>query len=943
MIGRAIGILQQAGFDLTADELAEIIWLAVQIESEEPQQRSPQPTISKQAPPRTDQPQTQTQEIPLPSFPQIPEPSAEVYLPSSVPSPAKATEIPESIPIKVPAAVALRNSLANGRSLRPLMRKVPSPTENILDEEATVCRIAEEKIWIPVLKPAPQRWLELALVIEQSSSTAIWKQTITELQRLLKHHGAFRDVRTWELKVTEKKVQLFPQNSTGAYSSPHNPNILIDPKGQRLILLVSDCISPAWRKKFIHPVLELWGRHGLISILQLLPERLWERTALASEIPVQLHSLNPGVFNSQLIIETWDKDTTDEIENFVQEADFSRYVEKPKQNLTPQPPSLKGSGENSKPLSLQERGLERGFPDPVKSEVQEDRHKIQNSISVPVVTLEPHSLLTWSRVIAGHGNIGTVGFKFSSRVDRIEPTQTELTQSLPFEGGSTTQQLTEQSEPQLTPSALVSRFRATASPLARRLAGLIAAAPVSLPVVQLIQQNLLEESGQIHVAEVFMSGLLLIPQEDNPNYIEYEFIEGIRELLLDSVPVSKTTAVLEKVSEFIAKRVGLSVREFEARLLTYESKDSLEANIRPFARLKAQVLRRLGGDYVRIAEELEVANKKAEGIQSLKVDRPEGSTKEPKTKFFEFDVITVNAQGQEIKREKRQASYYTEDLGNGITLDMVAIPSGKFLMGSPEGEGDESEKPQHEVTVQPFFMSKYLVTQAQWRVVAALLKVNRDLNPDPSRFKGDNRPVEYVSWSDAVEFCARLYRKTGREYRLPSEAEWEYACRAGTTTPFHFGETITDKLANYDAENIFANEPKGEYREQTTPVGTFPPNSFGLYDMHGNIWEWCADAWHENYQGAPTDGSAWISDNDNQKNAPGIVSRINNLWKNISRQREKYNDNDNQNKLNRLLRGGSWFLNPVHCRSAYRNRDSPVNDFDNFGFRVVCGPAQRSQ
>ncbi len=932
MIERAIAILQQAGFDLTADELAEIIWLAVQIESEEPQQRSPQPTISKQAPPRTDQPQTQTQELPLPSFPQVPESSAEVYLPSSVPSPAKATETPEAIPIKIPAAVALRNSLALGRSLRPLMRKVPSPTENILDEEATVCLIAEEKIWIPVLKPAPQRWLELALVVEQSSSTAIWKQTITELQRLLKHHGAFRDVRTWELKVTETKVQLFPQNSTGAYSStPHSPNALIDPKGQRLILLVSDCISPAWRKKFIHPVLELWGSHGLITILQLLPERLWERTALASEIPVQLHSLNQGVFNSQLIVETWDEDTTDEIENFV----------------------------------------------------QEDGHKIQNSISVPVVTLEPHSLLTWSRVIAGHGNIGTVGFKFSSRVGRItqsppfegglggstiqqltfssrvgriEPTETELTQS-PFEGGlggSTTQQLTEHKEPQLTPSALVSRFRATASPLARRLAGLMAAAPVSLPVVQLIQQTLLKQSGQIHVAEVFMSGLLLIPQEENPNYIEYEFIEGIRELLLDSVPVSKTTAVLEKVSEFIAKRVGLSVRDFEARLLTYENKDSLEANIRPFARLKAQVLRQLGGDYARIAEKLDVANKKAEG----KVDRPEGLTEatdsrivspgkdaanEPGTKFFEFDVLTVNAQGQEIKREKRQASYYTEDLGDGITLDMVAISSGKFLMGSPEGEGDESEKPQHEVTVQPFFMGKYLVTQAQWRVVAALPRVHGDLNSDPSSFKGDNLPVERVSWYDAIEFCARLSRRTGRQYRLPSEAEWEYACRAGTTTPFHFGETITDKLANYYAEKTFANEPKGEYRTQTTPVGTFPPNAFGLYDMHSNVWEWCADAFHENYQGAPTDGSEWISDNDNQKKAQGIVSRLSNIWKNLRGQRHQNHFNDNDNQILRLLRAGSWLDDPENCRSAGRYRNSP--DFDDFviGFRVVCDAAPRTE
>jgi formylglycine-generating enzyme required for sulfatase activity len=192
--------------------------------------------------------------------------------------------------------------------------------------------------------------------------------------------------------------------------------------------------------------------------------------------------------------------------------------------------------------------------------------------------------------------------------------------------------------------------------------------------------------------------------------------------------------------------------------------------------------------------------------------------------------------------------------------------------------------------------------------VANLPKVNRDLKPDPSKFKGDNRPVEQVSWYDAVEFVERLSRQTGRHYRLPSEAEWEYACRAGTTTPFHFGETLTDKLANYAASKTFAAEPKGEYREQTTPVGSFPPNGFGLYDMHGNVWEWCADPWHESYEGAPTDGSVW----------------------------EDENDNDNHY---RLLRGGSWDSLPEDCRSAYRGTFSPDGRNSYLGFRVVCACA----
>jgi formylglycine-generating enzyme required for sulfatase activity/uncharacterized caspase-like protein len=283
----------------------------------------------------------------------------------------------------------------------------------------------------------------------------------------------------------------------------------------------------------------------------------------------------------------------------------------------------------------------------------------------------------------------------------------------------------------------------------------------------------------------------------------------------------------------------------------------------------------------------------------------------PKMQVFSFDVVTVNAKGEEVKREKRQSQYFTEDLGNGVILEMIAIPSGKFLMGSPKREESDDEKPQHQVTVQSFFIGKHPVTQAQWRRVAALPKVNRDLEADPSRFKGNNRPVERVSWYDAVEFCSRLSQYTNKQYRLPSEAEWEYACRAGTTTAFHFGETITTELANYDGDSTYASEPKGKYRQQTTDVGSFPPNSFGLYDMHGNVWEWCQDTWHGSYQGAPTDGNPWFDDKNSLAQKPGAA----------------------------VLRGGSWVNSPNYCRSASHN--SPYGAerayiYDCFGFRVVC-------
>ena len=260
-----------------------------------------------------------------------------------------------------------------------------------------------------------------------------------------------------------------------------------------------------------------------------------------------------------------------------------------------------------------------------------------------------------------------------------------------------------------------------------------------------------------------------------------------------------------------------------------------------------------------------------------------------------------------INRSLGTAKRFIENLENQVQLEMVQIPAGTFKMGAPENEeaSRDSERPQHEVTVPTFFMGKYQVTQAQWKFVASLEKVNRKLKPDPSDFKGDNRPVERVSWSDSVEFCDRLSEYTKRNYRLPSEAEWEYACRAGTTTPFHFGETITSDLANYNAEYTYGAGTKGTYRKETTEVGSFGvANTLGLYDMHGNVWEWCEDIWHSNYQGAPTDGSAWVEG--------------------------KYENNNRY----RLLRGGSWYNYPEICRSASRGDDSISL---NVGLRVVCG------
>ncbi|MFN9645658.1 MAG: SUMF1/EgtB/PvdO family nonheme iron enzyme [Cyanobacteriota bacterium] len=309
----------------------------------------------------------------------------------------------------------------------------------------------------------------------------------------------------------------------------------------------------------------------------------------------------------------------------------------------------------------------------------------------------------------------------------------------------------------------------------------------------------------------------------------------------------------------------------------------------------------------------------------------------PPLRPVEITTAQLRREGSEWLLDRRGLSVkgFQEELGNEGSLWLLEIPAGRFWMGSPRGEQGrhDDEGPPHEVRLERFFLSQTPITQAQWREVAGWEartgeRWNRALDPNPSWFQGragqderwlvegeantDRRPVERVSWHDAMEFCSRLRQRTGRSYALPSEAQWEYACRAGTTTPFHFGSRLTTALANCSAERTSANGPEGWTSQQTTPVGRFPANAWGLLDMHGNVWEWCLDHWHNSYAGAPTDGSAWLDEG-------GLNAEAN-------------------SDKPRLLRGGSWRTNPRNCRSAYRYRNPPVSRLDSRGFRVCCLP-----
>lgn len=244
-----------------------------------------------------------------------------------------------------------------------------------------------------------------------------------------------------------------------------------------------------------------------------------------------------------------------------------------------------------------------------------------------------------------------------------------------------------------------------------------------------------------------------------------------------------------------------------------------------------------------------------------------------------FEAFIEN--NKKIRPETRKARQLTEILPGGVKLELIYIPGGTFMMGT--GDGDNDEKPVHPVVLKPFFVGKYLMTQAQWEAV---------MGNNPSYFKGENHPIETITWHEAMECCTKLSQLTGQHYYLLSEAQWEYVCRAGTITKYSFGDIIAPEFANYADGKI----------NQTTAVGKYPANGFGLYDMHGNVSEWCEDVWHGNYNGAPSDGSAWISGGESNKH---------------------------------IIRGGSWLSGDQRLRCTYRNSNYIADRSYLIGFRIA--------
>jgi formylglycine-generating enzyme required for sulfatase activity len=300
----------------------------------------------------------------------------------------------------------------------------------------------------------------------------------------------------------------------------------------------------------------------------------------------------------------------------------------------------------------------------------------------------------------------------------------------------------------------------------------------------------------------------------------------------------------------------------------------------------------------RLAAQKAVAQRATQVAQLLETARSNDSPENGKNALLSLnDVLSLDPQNAEALRLKDKISaYYAPTLTNSLKMLMVRIEPGEFMMGTPATEtGHAIDETQHRVKItKAYMLAANLVTQGQW---SALMSEN------PSKFKGDNLPVESVTWDDAVQFCEKLSAKEQKHYHLPTEAQWEYACRAGTTTPFYFGQTISSELANYDAKTAYGNGVKGESRMKTTPVGIFKPNAWGLFDMCGNVNQWCSD-WYSTYPAGEAVDPAGPA------TPPANAS-----W--------------------RVLRGGSWGSAPALCRSGARYKSPPINRFDFYGFRVA--------
>ena len=830
-----------------------------------------------------------------------------------------------SLPVRLQAPRLLPPDRLLLEALRPLMGRVPAADRQQLDEEATAERCAEQRLPLPVYRGRAEPRFSVTLLVDRGLSMEVWQPLAGEFRDLLVRSGSFREVRM---------VELIPPRSWGddgavgyrpveaqqvVWKSPktlrRSPPPLAAEARRSLLLVISDTAGPHWWNGLMFEALEAWSRRLPVAILHTLPHWMAQRTALRALAQAEIRNGDATASNSHYLVrdpDGWDDTLT--------RGGAVPVLSLDPGSLAPWSALVMGDGR----LSI------AGVRIPADRAVLEQRLEPLRPEALAPAVAQPSSA-------------------------------EELWQGFCRFASAEAQRL----------MMVLAAAPVLSLPVMRLIKeAMLPPASGPLPLQEVLLSGLLQpiagspeqEPDQQHRGR--RDAVRQSPADADT--LQYSFHAGVLELLRSDLSAADTVTVVRMVTGLLERRWNAlgTGHSFRALLRDpgLEIDDEELKGVVNFATATAELIERLPGEeYQRFARQLRGRSPQPDrrvwpetmrfvshdfttellvGVPELQPVRFETARlQNMPLQRFPTSTGLLRQEGGRWSTERRplQVEGYREGLGGRLALTLIEIPAGSFLKGSPPDEPErfDDEGPQHEVKLESFFISQTPITQAQWRAVAGWQPLpaerwGQDLNPDPSHFQTsegqaegevclfpgeantDNRPVENVSWLDAMEFCNRLSQRTGRTYTLPSEAQWEYVCRAGTTTPFHFGDTISPELANYHGNYAYADGPQGVNREQTTPVGMFPANAWGLHDMHGNVWEWCLDEWHESYEGAPTDGRAWGDAAEGEKSKELAKTK--------------------------LLRGGSWVDGPGDCRSAYRAHVRPDDAAHDVGFRVVCLP-----
>jgi formylglycine-generating enzyme required for sulfatase activity len=856
----------------------------------------PRPEVRAPAPP---DPHLAT---PFPADPPAPEAAAEpvarLLADNLLPVDAEVAEALQrrqgGVPLRVRQLALLPYPLQILQALRPLLRRRPHPHWRVLDEERSAAKSAEMGLAWPVFRPRRVPMVAMRLVLDGGVSMAVWEPLAQELQRVLASSQAFHRVELQRLTPPHLPTR---QPASGANDAT------------TVILLLSDTAGHHWWDGSILPWLQTMANHHPLVVLHTLPLRYWESTALQLAPALTLRNYEPLAANS-------------------------RY-----QPLLPLRDPWDDPGEPN------------SWPQP-------------GGTCLPVISLDRRELGPWAALVMGEAWARCSGRVLPAADPHLlgwgEQPTADMAEICEGDAERLWQEFAQRASPEARElmHAMAASLFLTLPVLRLLLAVVAPKAFAPQPLAEVLVSGLVRRlPGQETVGAT-------------PDRLQFEMVPALRRMLEPRLSPQRRRQVLAAVTDLLERHWDRQGSGSSFRALLLGPKEVLERDhpdLFHIANVTAAMLDQLPGRQFReMAAQLRgrkpvapapvwPATMAFEGVAleaAQLVDTPNLEAVAFRTsRYQELELRLINFETATITRSfdihRTEASAWaffeplerrhlppgaTVEVADLLTLTMVEITAGEFQMGSFESEPDrfDDEGPHHQVHLEGFFMGQTPVTQAQWREVAQwepreMETWERELNSDPSRFRSgeeqkrgdarlwegeantDQRPVEQVSWKDAMEFCNRLSQRTARFYTLPSEAQWEYACRAGTVTPFHFGETISPELANYNGIFVYGDGPKGDFRRQTTPVRSFPANGWGLQDMHGNVWEWFGDHLHYSYGGVRDDEAA-------RQNLS--VPRDNSM----------------------MVRGGCWGSTPRNCRSACRYRRKRGLVGSGVGFRVVCLP-----